>query len=85
MVVEQIFTNCDRSLMAGVASGYWPVMAMMGVGYVTHFVPQRWQDRVCGAVMRSSLVGCALLLALIIWVVMQVKSANSQPFIYFQF
>ena len=85
MVIEQIFTNFDPSLIAGVASGYWPVMAMMGVGYVTHFIPQRWQDRVCGAVMRSSLVGCALLLALIIWVVMQVKSANIQPFIYFQF
>ncbi len=37
------------------------------------------------AVIRNPLAVNALLIVVIIWVVMQVKSADIQPFIYFQF
>lgn len=84
-VLEQIFLNFDVSLVPDILAGYWEIFSLMAIGYVSHFIPQRLQDRACGAVIRNSLVVNALLLVLIIWVVMQVKSAAIQPFIYFQF
>ena len=40
----------------------------------------------CGRlVVRTPLVGQALLLIALIWLVIQVKSSDIQPFIYFQF
>ena len=46
---------------------------------------RRLQERACDAVIRNPLAVNALLIVVIIWVVMQVKSADIQPFIYFQF
>ncbi len=84
-ILEQVFTNFDVSLIPNIVVGYWEIFALMLAGYLAHFTPQRVQEGVCGRVVRNPLVVNALLLALIIWAVMQVKSAEIQPFIYFQF
>ena len=84
-ILEQVFTNFDISLIPNIITGYWEIFAMMLVGYVAHFTPRRLQERACDAVIRNPLAVNALLIVVIIWVVMQVKSADIQPFIYFQF
>ena len=84
-IIEQVFTNLDWSLVPSIITGYWEIFVIMLAGYVAHFMPQRVQDRACAAVTRNPIVVNALLMALIIWAVMQVKSADIQPFIYFQF
>ena len=57
----------------------------MLIGYVTHFLPKRWDEAVRDAVTRSPLVVQALALAVLIFVVIQFRSSGVQPFIYFQF
>jgi len=84
-ILEQVFTNFDISLIPNIITGYWEIFAMMLVGYVAHFTARRLQERACDAVIRNPLAVNALLIVVIIWVVMQVKSADIQPFIYFQF
>lgn len=84
-VLEQVFTNFDPSLIPHIILGYWQVFAMMLVGYVAHFTPEHFQDRVCARVIKNPMIVNAFLTVLIIWIVMQVKSSDIQPFIYFQF
>lgn len=50
-----------------------------------HFVPDSWEHACCKAVIRLPLIGKALLLVAMIYLVIQMKSSEIQPFIYFQF
>ncbi len=60
-------------------------MAMLGVGIVTHFLPDGWTRSLRSAFPRMPAVaqGMALLLAAI--VLRQMQSAEAVPFVYFQF
>lgn len=84
-ILEQIFTNFDTSLIPQIIKGYWPICVMMAVGYIAHFLPEKVQHKATDIVIKNNVVINAIIIVAIIWVVMQVKSAEIQPFIYFQF
>ena len=52
----------------------------MGIGYLLHFAPDGWQDACCRGVVRLPLLGKALLLVALIYLVIQIKSSDIQPF-----
>lgn len=85
MMITQIVTNFHPELFEQVVTGYWIVFAMMLFGYVTHFVPDALQNRCVRVLVRGGVVLCALLISAVIYLVIQVKSSEIQPFIYFQF
>ena len=72
-------------LFSQLIEGYKAVFALMLLGYVLHFLPTGCERACQRAVTRLPLVGQALLLVVIIYVVIQVKTSDIQPFIYFQF
>ena len=80
-MIRQIFTAFHPELV----TGYWKVFLLMGVGYLLHACPDRWQEACSRGMIRLPLVGQALVLILLVYLVMQVKSSDIQPFIYFQF
>ena len=85
LMIERIATDFHPELFLQVVEGYWIVFAMMLLGYLTHFIPDRAQDWCIRLMERGSVVLCALLIAAVIYIVIQVKSSEIQPFIYFQF
>lgn len=84
-MIRQIFTSFRGHLFGQWLTGYDSVAALMLLGYVVHFLPDRLDNSVCAAVVRSPLVVKAALLAAVIFFVMQIKSSEILPFIYFQF
>ncbi|MBQ3780814.1 MAG: MBOAT family protein [Bacteroidaceae bacterium] len=85
LMLEQIFTNFQPQIFLQWVESYWAVALLMAVGYVLHFLPQRWSEQTQHFVTRSPLVLQALYLVALIFLVIQVKSSDVQPFIYFQF
>lgn len=84
-ILSQIFHNFNVALIPQVVSGYGVIFALMALGYVLHMLPrttEAWGKRVVTAL---PVVVQALLLTVLIWGIMQIKSAEIQPFIYFQF
>ena len=84
-ILSQIFGHFQWRLIPQVVSGYGAVMALMAAGYLLHMLPRRaeaWGER---TVAGAPLVVKALMLTVLIWCVMQIKSSEIQPFIYFQF
>ena len=65
--------------------GYKGVFILMLLGYLLHFCPDRWQQWAERGMIRLPLIGQALLLVALIYCVIQIKSSDIQPFIYFQF
>lgn len=84
-MIKQIFTAFHPELVAQLITGYWKVFALMALGYVLHWCPDSWQNVCSRGMTRLPLVAQAFVLIGLIYVVLQVKSSDIQPFIYFQF
>lgn len=84
-MLRQIFFNFHAELWQQVCAGYQYVLAFMAFGYLTHFLPDAWQEGIIAQLRRCNVVVYALLLTAAIYMVIQVKSSTIQPFIYFQF
>lgn len=84
-MICQVFTAFHFELFGQLVTGYWKVFALMAVGFLLHWCPDGWQQACSRCVTRLPLVGQAFLLVALIYLVIQVKSSDIQPFIYFQF
>lgn len=65
--------------------GYKNVFLLMVVGYVWHFLPDGITKNMKLAFDKTPLVGKAILLGFVYWIVYATATAGPQPFIYFQF
>lgn len=84
-MLRQIFTSFHPQLFIQLIEGYWQVFALMLLGFLLHFAPDKWENTVCYGVIHLPFAGKALLMVAFIYLVIQMKSTEIQPFIYFQF
>ena len=85
LVLSQIGRHFHARLFPQIIQGYPLVLGLMALGFLLHYLPDRAKDRLQRSVAAMPLVLQSLLLALMIWIVLQMQSADIQPFIYFQF
>jgi len=84
-VITQIATHLHLSVAAQWVSGYKYVFILMLIGYITHFIPKRVHTLSENVLTHSPVLIKALIVVVAVWLVIQVKSSDIQPFIYFQF
>jgi alginate O-acetyltransferase complex protein AlgI len=84
-MLGQIAFNFHPELLPELLSGYANIILFLALGYFLHFTPVRWDQAIERGVTALPLVFKALLVTVFILLVMQMKSTEIQPFIYFQF
>lgn len=84
-MLSQIFNSFHPEIFGEFVSGYPYIILLMVVGFVLHFTPSRMQDFAQNQVVRSPFALKLAYLLVIIFIVIQIKSSEIQPFIYFQF
>lgn len=84
-IFGQIFTSMDVNILFQWIESYYGVAALMILGYALHFTPKEWSKSTRKAMGYLPLPLQALIFIVVIWIVIQVKSSEVQPFIYFQF
>ena len=72
-------------LLTDVVTSYWHVFALIVLGYCLHFVPDSVSQACKRAFVKMPAVLYVLVLVILIVIIMQVKTSEIQPFIYFQF
>lgn len=65
--------------------GYKNVFLLMLFGYVWHFLPEVITSKMKFVFDKTPLIGKAIILGFVYWIVYATAVAGSQPFIYFQF
>ena len=85
VMLYQIFNNFNPAIIPQVVEGYKAVFALIVLGYAMHFLPEKIDIDIRNRVVNASFWWQVALMALTIWCVMQIKSSDIQPFIYFQF
>ena len=84
-MISQIFTNFSPQIAGEWVTSYWAVGSLMLLGYLLHFTPSSWTGKFKWLVSRTPLPIQALMIVIVIFIVIQIKSSDIQPFIYFQF
>jgi D-alanyl-lipoteichoic acid acyltransferase DltB (MBOAT superfamily) len=84
-MLSQIFTQFEAGVFTQLVSGYCTVFILMAAGYIMHFIPKDIDLKIRQQVTILPFWGKAFLLSLAIFIVIQMKSSEIVPFIYFQF
>ncbi|MBU0561901.1 MAG: MBOAT family protein [Bacteroidetes bacterium] len=84
-ILDQIFNFFKPEVVPQFIESFTPTFVLIVFGYVLHFLPRSLELKTADQLSKLPFVIQALVLALVIWVVAQVQSADLQPFIYFQF
>ncbi|WP_298065087.1 MBOAT family O-acyltransferase [uncultured Rikenella sp.] len=84
-VFSQIFTAFHPEIFFDFVTGYRWVVLLMATGYLLHFASARIEARTMQIVQRLPIVLYAAMLTGLIWLIMQMRNGDVQPFIYFQF
>lgn len=84
-MLTQVFTDFRLGLLPQLWNGYTMVLSLMLLGYLLHFLPDSWSRKCERGVISLPLFLQALLVIAVVYMVIQVKSSDVQPFIYFQF
>lgn len=84
-MLTQITTAFHAGIMADFIKGYPYILMLMALGYILHFIPSHIENYAQQIVIKSPFVLKVAYLVVIVLVVIQIKSSEIQPFIYFQF
>lgn len=84
-VFSQIFTAFHPEIFFDFVTGYKWVVLLMAIGYLLHFTSARVEARTLRLVQRLPVVLYAVMMTGLIWLIMQLRNGDVQPFIYFQF
>ena len=85
LMLYQIVHNFNFAIIPQVVVGYAAVFALIVVGYAMHFLPESLDLKLARKVADAGFWWQVAMIVVVAWCVMQVKSSDIQPFIYFQF
>jgi len=84
-MTTSLFTNFNIQGVGQWIPEYWPVAGLIILGFILHFLPSSWNEKTERIIGRLPIYAQALCFLVIVWAIVQVKSADVLPFIYFQF
>lgn len=85
LMLTKIFTDFHGDLLPQFLAGYPAVTALIVAGFVIHFLPTKWNEGTGRLIARMPLVVQVLLFLVLVFIVIQVRGSEVQPFIYLQF
>jgi len=84
-MLTQITTDFHPGILDDFIKGYPYVLMLMVLGYILHFIPSDIENHAQELVIKSPFILKVAYLLGIVFIVIQIKSSDIQPFIYFQF
>ena len=84
-IATQIFTNFHPEVFMQFVNGYPYVTLAIVVGFMLHYTPRKMTLSLQQTLEATPLIGKAVIFAMFIYLILQVKSSEIVPFIYLQF
>jgi alginate O-acetyltransferase complex protein AlgI len=84
-MLHQIFYFFHGEVFMQFVDGYKLIFGIIIAGFVVHFLPEKYKEKSCLIVINSSLYTKVAMLVIVIWLVVQFRFADLQPFLYFKF
>lgn len=84
-MLKQIFSFFHGEVFLQFVDGYKLIFGLIIAGYIAHFLPEILKEKIRQFVINSSVITKAVMLVFVIWLVVQFRFADLQPFLYFKF
>jgi len=84
-MIKQITGNLQLELIPVMVSSYYKIFLIIILGFTIHWLPSSFKENYRGWFIKSHITVKVLLAVIVIFILYQAKSAEIQPFIYFQF
>ena len=84
-MLTQITCSFHGELLPQLLAGYWKVFALIALGYLLHFTPARLEQQAKAVMARAPFWAYVAVMVAAIYLAIQMRSTEIQPFIYFQF
>lgn len=84
-IFSQIFNNFHLDVAPQFIESYMMIVLVAAAGYIAHLTPRAWTTGATQAYVAMPVVVQALLLALILFIVVQTRQSELVPFIYLQY
>ena len=84
-MVHQIVYNFHLSVAPQFLEGYILIVLAMALGYFMHFSPKKWSEQLEEKYHAQSGLVQAVVLALVLLLIIQVRQSDIVPFIYLQY
>ncbi len=84
-MLTQIFTNFHPEIAPQFVEGYLLIVIIMAAAYILHFMPDRWSNALQRGYIALPLLLQAIILAIVLLVIIQVRQSDIVPFIYLQY
>ena len=84
-ILNQLFFNFQLNLALEVLIVYQNVFTIIGIGFLIHFIPEKWKKWYRDKFATSSVLVQLLIGFIAVFFMYQIASTSLQPFIYFQF
>ncbi len=85
VMIRNIFHPTDPVIALAVLQSSWPVISLILLAMIIHWLPSRLKEWYRGIFIRTPFILKVLIAALAVFMIVQMKSSDIQPFIYFQF
>ena len=85
IMIKKVFTDMDFAFVVPFAKARSTWLVLIIIGFTMHFPPQKWNDYILQAYVRSPYIVKLLIFIVLVQLAIQFKSEEVQPFIYFQF
>ena len=82
---EQIFYHFNANQIGVYLNSYYAVFSLIILGFAAHCIPALWEKKIEISLGRLHLSFLSVITVIMIVIIFQFKSADIQPFIYFQF
>jgi alginate O-acetyltransferase complex protein AlgI len=84
-MLNQIFNFFHGEVFMQFVYGYKLIFSLIIAGFLVHFLPEMLKEKTRLFVIHASLYTKVAMLVLVIWIVVQFRFADLQPFLYFKF
>jgi D-alanyl-lipoteichoic acid acyltransferase DltB (MBOAT superfamily) len=84
-IATQIFTAFHPEIALQFITAYSLVVVAIVAGFLLHFTPDRWQVKLSNAYTSMPLLAQALILAIVLFAVIQTRQSELVPFVYLQY
>lgn len=85
IIFEQIMFHFDVQLIPQIAWSYKFIFLLIITGFVLHWLPSSLKETYRGFFIRTPIYVKIMIFLVTVFIIYQIKSAEIQPFIYFQF
>ncbi len=84
-LMYQIVHAFDLSQLGAIIKGYYPILLLITFAYIVHWLPTKIKNWYKNAFVNSPIWAKALAVIITVFLIYQTRTADVQPFIYFQF